>query len=87
MEAVITKELLENAMSYEQYLSLLSGLLMEEKTTGENQSEAMLNYARMNDKRMKKWTKIGKLTPETQETKEKIRWLFPADRDQRPLRY
>ena len=63
----ITPELLENAMSYEQYLSLLSGLLMEEKTTGENQSEAMLNYARMNDKRMKKWTKIGKLSPETQE--------------------
>ncbi|MGW8121312.1 thioredoxin family protein [Roseivirga echinicomitans] len=67
MEAVITKELLKNAMSFEQYLNLLDGLLKEGKTTGNDQSEYVLNYARMNDKRMKKWMKIGKINPETQE--------------------
>lgn len=67
MESSITKDLLENAMSYEQYLNLLNDLLMEGKTTGENQSESMLNYAQMNDKRMKKWMKIGKINPEIQE--------------------
>ena len=64
MKKVINQELLETAMSYEQYLELLKSLLAEGKTTGQNQSEALLNYAKLNDKRMKKWEKIGKISPE-----------------------
>ncbi|MFT6054173.1 MAG: hypothetical protein ACJAS3_000469 [Roseivirga sp.] len=64
MKKLITQELLNTAMSYEQYLQLLEDLLAQKKTTGNNQSEALFNYATLNDKRMKKWTKIGKLAPE-----------------------
>ncbi|PIQ46881.1 MAG: thioredoxin family protein [Cytophagales bacterium CG12_big_fil_rev_8_21_14_0_65_40_12] len=64
MKKVINQELLDAAMSYEQYLQLLESLLAKGKTTGENQSEVLLNYAKLNDKRMKKWEKIGKIAPE-----------------------
>lgn len=64
---VITPELIQNAMSYAQYRELLDALMAEEKTTGLDQSESKLNYARLNDKRMRKWEKIGKINPELQE--------------------
>lgn len=80
MKKVITQELLNAAMSYEQYLQLLENLLAEGKTTGENQSEALFNYANLNDKRMKKWAKIGKLTPalvqRLQEIDQPLTWLI-----------
>jgi len=62
--AVITPQLLEKAMSYEQYLNLIDTLLKEEKTTGANHSPNMIHYARLNQQRMKKWDKTGKLQPE-----------------------
>ncbi len=61
---VITPALLDNAYGYDAYRELLDQLMAKNMTTGSNQSESMLNYARLNDKRMRKWDKIGKLTPE-----------------------
>jgi Thioredoxin len=43
---------LANSMTFEQYLGLIDKLLAEGKTTGPVQSEAMLNYARINRQRM-----------------------------------
>jgi hypothetical protein len=43
---------LGNSMSYSEYISLIDNLLAEGKTTGTNQSEAMLNYGRLNRQRM-----------------------------------
>ena len=54
---LINQELLNAAMSYDEYIDLLWGLFEEGKTTGENQSEELLNYAKMNLQRMKRLNK------------------------------
>jgi len=64
MSAYINSELLDSAFTYEAYRTFLDELLAEGKTTGPNQSESMINYATLNQRRMRKWDKIGKLTPE-----------------------
>ncbi len=79
MKQVITQELVNEAMTYEQYRSLIDGLLEQGLTTGPKQNETMLNYGRLNQKRMKKWEKIAKITPELQERlldiKKPVTWL------------
>ena len=55
---IITPALLEDAYGYEVYRELLDELLTKNMTTGSNQSESMLNYARLNDKRMRKWVRL-----------------------------
>ena len=46
------------------YLNTIKALLKENKTTGENHSEAMLHYTKMNLSRKKRWMKTGQLNPE-----------------------
>jgi hypothetical protein len=46
------KEYLDRSMSFSEYVSLIDGLLAEDKTTGPNQSEAMVGYGRLNRQRM-----------------------------------
>ena len=79
MKPVITRDLVENAMSYNAYRALIDELLERDQTTGPNQSETMVNYGRLNQKRMKKWEKIGKVSPELfellQDTKKPVIWL------------
>ena len=48
---------LERAVSFPQYIKLIDELLAEGKTTGKNQSEAMLNYGKLNRQRM---SRLGK---------------------------
>lgn len=47
--------------SYEAYKELINKLFAEGKTTGENHSEAMMHYAKMNIQRMKRWDKTVQL--------------------------
>lgn len=54
---MITKELLDKAMNYGQYRSLLEDLLAHGKTTGPNQSEEYLSYAKINLQRMQRLDK------------------------------
>lgn len=49
-------------MSYGQYRDLIDALLMEGKTTGNNQSAAMTNYTEMNVQRMKRLDKTTSIT-------------------------
>ena len=63
MKKVIDQDLIDSAMSYSAYRTLIDELLLDNRTTGANQSESMINYARMGQKRMKKWDKIAKLNP------------------------
>jgi hypothetical protein len=58
---MITNKLLSEAMSYEEYKLLLESLLAEGKTTGTNQSEAYINYAKINLQRMKRLEKTTML--------------------------
>lgn len=50
--------------TYQEYLDLTARLLEEGKTTGENHSEDMLHYTRMNQQRMKRLDKKVVLTSE-----------------------
>ncbi|CAN5446485.1 thioredoxin family protein [soil metagenome] len=46
------EEYIENSITFPQYESLIDGLLAEGKTTGKNQSEAMVGYGKLNRQRM-----------------------------------
>lgn len=76
---VITKELIDKAMSYQEYNSLLIDLFSKGKTTGENQSDDLLNYAKMNLQRMKRLNKTVELSDELKtvisESKKEMIWL------------
>ncbi len=71
-KSIITKEVLNNAMSYDTYMNLLQDLLAEDKTTGGNQSEAMVGYGKMNVQRMKRLNKTIQLQQELQDVLKKL---------------
>ncbi len=55
------KNYIEKSMTYAEYIKLIDDLLLEEKTTGSNQSEAMFNYGKLNRQRMHRLEKTVKL--------------------------
>lgn len=61
----IVKEYLDKALTFDEYLGLIDGLLLDHKTTGPDQSEALYNYAVLNRQRMKRLAKVIDLEPET----------------------
>lgn len=75
----IIKKSLEKTLSYQEYKGLVSKLLAEGKSTGPNQSEALTNYSKLNDKRMSRLDKTISLEPDTisflQEINEPQTWL------------
>ncbi|WP_215226352.1 thioredoxin family protein [Echinicola shivajiensis] len=62
--SVITPEVVANSMNYAQYRELIDQLLVENKTTGEDHSERMLDFTRLNIQRMKRWDKTAKISEE-----------------------
>ncbi|GAB3826889.1 thioredoxin family protein [Hymenobacter jeollabukensis] len=62
--AVLTPERLAAAYSYAAYRQLLDELLAQGLTTGPNQSEALLHYAKLNEQRMSRLDKTVQLLPE-----------------------
>lgn len=56
------REIEEKAISYPEYRELTRILVHMGKTTGSNQSEAMVNYSKLNQSRMEKWDKRAALT-------------------------
>ena len=75
----VIKNSLKNALSYQEYRSLVSNLIEEGKSTGPNQSDDLLNYSQLNDKRMKRLDKTIKLTDQTKEALKDVQapqtWL------------
>lgn len=69
----------DQGMTYQVYRDLVDRLYNEEKTTGPDQSEAMVHYTKMNRQRMKRLDKTVDLLPEIKEglhgLKGKHRWL------------
>lgn len=81
------KELLEtglqNAFSYSEYRNLVTNLLVENKSTGTNQSKDLYNYSLLNDRRMKRLDKRLQINEPTKEflkknTKNQV-WLVLAE--------
>ncbi len=54
---------LQNAQNYTEYKIHINDLFSQGKTTGNNQSEAYINYTELSLQRMKRWEKIGKIEP------------------------
>lgn len=55
---------LKNGTSYNEYRDLVSKLVEENSTTGNEKTDALVNYTMLNDRRMKRWDKTVKLTEE-----------------------
>lgn len=68
----ITPETLESAQTYDEYREMIDNLLSQNKTTGENHSEVMIHYTKMNAHRMKRHDKRSELLPELAERLNKV---------------
>ncbi len=64
----IINESLSRSWSYEIYREKVHELAMNGKTTGEVQSEALINYTQLNDRRMSRWDKTLKIPAAIQES-------------------
>ncbi|WP_299118414.1 thioredoxin family protein [uncultured Tenacibaculum sp.] len=75
----IIESSLQKAISYSEYRTLVKDLLEQGKSTGLTQSDALLNYSLLNDKRMKRLDKTIKISEETiakvKDVKEPQTWL------------
>lgn len=75
----IQRAVVDAAMTYEAYRQLINDLLEHHKTTGPNQSEALLFYTQLNVTRMNRLDKTTILTADTLEQLAKIKqpqiWL------------
>lgn len=63
----IPQSVIDSAMTYEAYRQLTDDLVAQNKTTGPNQSEAMIHYTKLNQTRMNRLDKTTILTVETLE--------------------
>ncbi|MEL6590344.1 MAG: thioredoxin family protein [Bacteroidota bacterium] len=72
-------EKLKHTYAYHEFNQMVEGLVGEGKTTGPNQSDALLHYTELNLKRMKRLDKTTKLTEELtqmlQGLKKQYIWL------------
>lgn len=70
-------------MTYAEYIKLIDDLLLDGKTTGTNQSEAMFNYGKLNRQRMHRLEKtvlIGKALREAvRGSQRKMIWLIVTE--------
>lgn len=71
MKNTITKSL-ENSYTYQEYRTLVENLLEAGKSTSKEDSEALVNYSKLNHSRMKRLDKTIKLSPEVIEKIESI---------------
>lgn len=73
------KEYIEKSMSYAEYVKLIDRLLLDGKTTGPNQSDAMFNYGKLNRQRMHRLEKTvvlnDSLREKVQNINRKMIWL------------
>jgi hypothetical protein len=69
---MITTPLLQQAMDYPAYKQLLETLMAEGKTTGPNQSEEYLHYAKINLQRMQRLDKTVVLSQELLDVLSKV---------------
>lgn len=65
MENNLISNSIKRGVFYSTYRTLIKGLLVEGKSTGNEQSEDLLNYSKLNDKRMDRLDKKLKISEET----------------------
>jgi len=62
----------QTAMSYSEYRNLVTELAETKSNTGPVQTEALINYTQLNDRRMNRWDKRLKIPVEIEEAIAKI---------------
>lgn len=79
----ITQDLIDQAQNYHEFREMTDKLLENNKTTGDNHSEALVNYTKMNVHRMKRLDKKPELTDELKNALSKIKtdqiWFVIAE--------
>ncbi len=63
----IIENSLKKSLSYSEYRKLVADLLVEGKSTGENQTDDLLNYSKLNHSRMKRLDKTFNLSENSKE--------------------
>ncbi|MDF0707226.1 thioredoxin family protein [Flagellimonas okinawensis] len=63
----IVKDYISKGMEYPRYRELVSQLAKTGRTTGNLQSEAMINYTKLGDRRMARWDKTFKISEDDQQ--------------------
>ncbi len=74
-EAAITPETLEEAFTYPEYRSHIDHLLEQQKTTGENHSDVMLHYTKMNVHRMRRLDRTVEVAEIIDNVQRPMIWL------------
>jgi thiol-disulfide isomerase/thioredoxin len=77
------KKIIENSLkishTYQEYRSLVSQLVSKESTTGKEKSESLVEYTKLNDRRMKRWDKTLKISENSKAQievfKDDVTWL------------
>ncbi len=72
MDNLLIKNSIKKGVSYSTYRTVIKGLLVEGKSTGSEQSKALLEYSILNDKRMDRLDKTLKISEETTNALEKL---------------
>lgn len=74
---------LANSHTYSEYRALISSLLKEGKSTGNEQSEDLTNYSQLNETRMNRLEKTIEITPEVMQQLQNLEkdylWLVIAE--------
>ena len=74
------KKYIEQSMTFAEYIKLIDDLLLDGKTTGPNQSDAMFNYGKLNRQRMHRLEKTIRLNDSIVEKVRKVKrrmiWLI-----------
>jgi hypothetical protein len=72
------KNYVEKSMTFAEYIKLIDDLLLDGKTTGPNQSEAMFNYGKLNRQRMHRLEKTVKLNESLKEKARNVdqKWIW-----------
>ncbi|WP_425076684.1 thioredoxin family protein [Psychroserpens sp. S379A] len=75
----IINDSLKKGISYKDYRNLVRDLVEKESTSGNDKTEALVNYTMLNDRRMKRWDKTIKLSEDLKERisnfKGNVTWL------------
>ena len=76
----IIEQSLATSISYQNYRQFVSNLAEQGKTSGPEQTEALINYTMLNDRRMKRWDKTVKISDEAKarikEFSGNVTWLI-----------
>lgn len=80
---MVTKKDIERSISFNEYYDLVEKLANEGGTTGDDQSQAMIDYTKLNYSRMKRIMKTTEVIEEVKNTTtcfdDKIIWLVIAE--------